>query len=62
MKNLKKDQVGSTRPNMELALPLPRTPEGRVYGYSPNEDAHPRHFVIGNRTAEVGTTKICGVT
>ena len=53
MKNLKKYQVGGTRSNMELAIPLPRTPEGRVYRYSPNEDAHPRHFVIGDRTAEV---------
>ena len=53
MKNLKKYQVGTTRSKMELAIPLPRTPEGRVYRYSPNADAHPRHFVIGDRTAEV---------
>ena len=32
---------------MELSFPLPRTPEGRVYRYSPNAQAHPRHFVLG---------------
>ena len=34
---------------MQLNIPLPRTPDGRVYRYSPNEDAHPRHFVLGER-------------
>ena len=34
----------------ELGIPLPKTPDGRVYRYSPNPDAHPRHFVIGNTT------------
>jgi len=53
MKNLRKYQVGGTQSKMELAIPLPRTPEGRVYRYSPNADAHPRHFVIGDRAAEV---------
>ncbi|KKM80709.1 hypothetical protein LCGC14_1337160, partial [marine sediment metagenome] len=36
---------------MQLAIPLPQTPDGRVYRYSPNEIAHPRHFVLGNREA-----------
>jgi hypothetical protein len=49
MKNLKKYQVGGTGPNMDLSIPLPQTPDGRTYRYSPNEDAHPRHFVLGNR-------------
>lgn len=30
-----------------LSIPVPRTPDGRVYRYSPNVDAHPRHFVLG---------------
>ena len=33
---------------MQLSVPLPRTPVGRVYRYSPNEKALPRHFVLGN--------------
>lgn len=53
MKNLKRYQTGGTRSKMELSIPLPRTPEGRVYRYSPNKDAHPRHFVLGERVSEV---------
>ncbi len=53
MSNLKQYQTGGTRSKMELSIPLPRTPEGRVYRYSPNEDAHPRHFVLGERVAEI---------
>ncbi len=34
---------------MKLAVPLPKTPDGRVYRYSPNEKALPRHFVLGDR-------------
>lgn len=33
---------------MELSIPPPRTPDGRVYRWSPNEDAHPRLFVLGD--------------
>ena len=33
---------------MQLSVPPPRTPRGRVYRYSPNEKALPRHFVLGN--------------
>lgn len=32
---------------MELSIPVPKTPDGRVYRYLPNVDAHPRHFVLG---------------
>jgi len=35
---------------MQLGVPLPKTPSGRVYRYSPNPEAHPRHFVLGNAT------------
>ncbi len=35
---------------MELGIPPPRTPDGRVYRFSPNENAHPRHFVLGDAT------------
>jgi len=33
---------------MQLGIPPPRTPDGRVYRFSPNVNAHPRHFVLGN--------------
>lgn len=46
-KNLGRYQTGGTQTKMQLGIPLPQTPEGRVYRYSPNADAHPRHFVLG---------------
>ena len=45
--NLNKYRVGGTDTNMKLAIRPPSTPDGRVYQMSPNECAHPRHFVIG---------------
>jgi hypothetical protein len=50
-KNLNKYRVGGTSGNMKLAIPPPRTPSGRVYRFSPNPDAHPRHFVMGDADA-----------
>lgn len=41
---------------MKLGVPPPRTPDGRVYRLSPNVDAHPRHFVIGEVVADVTLT------
>lgn len=55
-KNLSRYQTGGTGSKMDLALPLPRTPDGRVYRYSPAEDAHPRHFVLGEVKAEISPT------
>lgn len=46
-KNLERFRTGGTSSKMELSVPLPRTPNGRVYRFSPNEAAHPRHFLIG---------------
>lgn len=51
-KNLERYRVGGTDSNMSLAIPLPRTPSGRTYRYSPNENAHPRHFLIGDVVAD----------
>lgn len=48
-RNLEKYQTGKTGSTLQLAIPLPKTPDGRVYRYSPNENAHPRHFVLGER-------------
>lgn len=48
-RNLEKYQRGKSGSTMQLGIPLPQTPDGRVYRYSPNENAHPRHFVMGSR-------------
>ncbi|MDD3029389.1 MAG: hypothetical protein PHS57_03795 [Alphaproteobacteria bacterium] len=45
--NLDKYKVGGTYSHKKLAIPLPKTPDGRVYRYSPNEKTHPRHFILG---------------
>lgn len=47
-KHLNRYRIGGTEKNMELGIPPPRTPDGRMYRYSPNPDAHPRHFVLGD--------------
>lgn len=48
MKNLNRYRIGGTSARPLLGVPLPRTPEGRVYRFSPNEAAYPRHFVLGD--------------
>ncbi|MUT27258.1 MULTISPECIES: hypothetical protein [Mesorhizobium] len=51
MKRLEKMRVGGTGSKMQLTIQPPKTPDGRVYRYSPNLAAHPRHFVLGERVA-----------
>ncbi|RUW20161.1 hypothetical protein EOA60_26225 [Mesorhizobium sp. M1A.F.Ca.IN.020.06.1.1] len=46
LKRLEKMRTGGSRTKMQLSIPVPKTPDGRVYRYSPNIDAHPRHFVL----------------
>lgn len=46
-RQLEKYRTGGTRNRMELALPLPRSPSGKVYRYSPNPEATPRLFLVG---------------
>lgn len=41
---------------MKLSYPAPRTPNGRVYRFSPNPQAHPRHFVLGDVVADIDVT------
>ena len=41
MKKLERYRLGDTSSKMELDIPIPRTPEGRVYRYSPNYRAGP---------------------
>lgn len=55
-KNLERFKVGGTDTNMKLAIPLPRTASGRVYRFSPNENAHPRLFLLGNSDKELPET------
>ena len=52
LKRLEKMRVGGTRSKMQLSIPMPKTPDGRYYRYSPNADAHPRHFVMGDRVPD----------
>lgn len=55
--NLNKYRVGGTDSKMQLAVRPPSTPSGRIYRFSPNEEAHPRHFVLGNVTPDFEVTK-----
>lgn len=48
-KNLERFKTGGAGNTMLLSIPLPKTPDGRTYRYSPNECAHPRHFLLGDR-------------
>lgn len=48
-RNLEKYKTGGSGNNITLGIPLPKTPDGRVYRFSPNEAAHPRLFLLGNR-------------
>lgn len=47
-KNLERYRTGGTGTRMQVNIPVPRTPDGRAYRYSPSEHAHPRHFVLGD--------------
>lgn len=53
---LNRYRTGGTSNNMKLSYPAPRTPNGRVYRLSPNEHAHPRHFVLGGVVADIEVT------
>jgi hypothetical protein len=46
-KHLDQFKTGGSGTEMQLSIPPPRTPDGRVYRLSPNEKAQPRHFVLG---------------
>ncbi|WP_448101072.1 hypothetical protein [Luteibacter jiangsuensis] len=53
---LNRYRTGGAGNHMRLSLPVPRTPDGRVYRFSPNDTAHPRHFVLGPVVAEIPLT------
>jgi hypothetical protein len=52
-KNLEQYKTGGVGDRIDLGVPLPKTPNGRVYRFSPNEAAHPRHFVLGHTVRNV---------
>jgi hypothetical protein len=53
-KTLESYRIGGVGNDMQLSIPVPKTPDGRIYRYSPNENAHPRHFLLGDRVAQFG--------
>lgn len=46
-KRLEKYKVGGTKDKMELRIPLPKSPSGKVYRWCPNEECTPRLFLLG---------------
>lgn len=53
MKNLGRFRTGGSQSNITLSIPVPKTPEGRAYRYSPNAEAYPRRFLLGDRVQAV---------
>jgi hypothetical protein len=47
-RRLEKYKVGGTKGRMELDIPLPKSPSGKVYRWCPNEDCMPRLFLLGD--------------
>ena len=45
---LERHRIGGTGDSFELSYQLPRSPSGKQYMYSPNPDAVPRLFLIGD--------------
>lgn len=52
LRRLEEHRVGSRDGKMLLSYPAPRSPSGKVYRYSPNPDAAPRLFLIGEAPAQ----------
>ncbi len=46
-KRLEKYKVGGTKNKMELKVPLPHSPSGKVYRWCPNDKCTPRLFLLG---------------
>lgn len=47
-KHLSRYRVGGTGDQMQLAIPAPTSPSGKSYQFSPNSEAPPRLFLIGD--------------
>lgn len=52
LRRLEEHRLGSRDGKMLLSYPAPRSPSGKVYRYSPNPEAAPRLFLIGEAPAE----------
>lgn len=50
--SLEELRIGGEGSDMVLGVAPPRTPRGRVYRFSPNAEALPRHFVLGDFDAK----------
>lgn len=51
-RRLERHCTGGTRDQIKLSYPAPRSPSGKVYQYSPNPDAVPRLFLLGDAPAD----------
>jgi hypothetical protein len=51
-RKLERHRVGGTREKMTLAVPIPRSPTGKIYQYSPNPAAVPRLFQLSDAPAQ----------
>src|SRR5690606_40255969 len=47
-RRLERHRTGGSRDRMQLSYPLPRSPSGKAYQCSPNPNAAPRLFLIGD--------------
>lgn len=47
-KRLSRYRVGGSEDRLRLAMPTPMSPSGKTYQYSPNPDAPPRLFLLGD--------------
>lgn len=51
-RRLERHKISGTRNEMVLSIPVPRTASGKIYQYSPNPEAAPRLFLIGDAPPE----------
>jgi hypothetical protein len=47
-KRFEKYKVGGTKDRMELNIPLPKSPSGKIYRWCPNQGCAPRLFLLGD--------------
>ncbi len=52
LRRIESHKVGGDPNNMLLSVPIPLTSSGKAYQYSPNPDASPRLFLIGQAPAD----------
>ena len=51
-RRLERHRTGGTRDRIELSYPAPRSPFGKIYQFSPNPDAVPQLFLIGDAPSD----------